>query len=194
MTAIFGDGYVEVARHAQLAGVALYAAAVVLAVSLLAPLVSVLGVASGRTAAGAAAFAVVAAAAAALSQAPLRDAMDTTPMSFGVVDRPLQNKVSYGDVELSGWAIDPHGVAGVELVVDGGATYPAHYGLPYRGARNESLALYFPSYPDTANAGFAAQLPAQALGRGAAGVRTVVINSAGTRTEIDRRQLVAEVR
>ncbi|HEY8622633.1 MAG TPA: hypothetical protein VIM74_02095, partial [Casimicrobiaceae bacterium] len=194
ITSIFGDGYVEVARHAQLAGVALYATAVVLAAALFAPLLAVFGVATGRAVAAAAAFAVLAIGAAVLSQAPLRYAMGITPMAFGVVDRPLQNKVPRGDIELSGWAIDPQGVARVELVVDGGATFPARYGLPYRGARNEPLALYFPGYPDTANAGFAAVLPAQVLARGGAEVRTVVVNTAGRRTEIDRRQLVTEAR
>jgi hypothetical protein len=194
LTSIFGDGYVEVARHAQLAGVSLYASVVVLAAALFAPLLALFGVATGRAIAAAAAFAVLAIGAAVVSQAPLRDAMMITPMAFGVVDRPLQNKVPAGAVELSGWAIDPQGVADVELLVDGGATYSARYGLPYVGARNEPLALYFPAYPNTANAGFTAELPAQALASGAADVRTIVINSAGTRTEIDRRRLVTESR
>jgi hypothetical protein len=194
MTSIFGDGYVEVARHAQLTSVALYATVVVLAAALFAPLLAGFGIATGRAIAAAAAFAVLAIGAAVVSQAPLRDAITITPMAFGVVDRPLQNKVAAGAVELSGWAIDPHGVARVELLVDGGATFSARYGLPYLGARNEPLALYFPAYPNTANAGFTAELPAQALASGAASVRTVVINSVGIRTEIDRRQLVTESR
>ena len=194
LTSIFGDGYVEVARHAQLAGVSLYASVVVLAAALFAPLLAVFGVANGRTIAAAAGFAVLAIGAAVASRAPLRDAMMTAPMAFGVVDRPLQNKVPGGDVELSGWAIDPQGVARVELLVDGAANFSARYGLPYVGARNEPLALYFPAYPNTANAGFTVELPAQTLGRGAAEVRTVVINSVGTRTEIDRRRLVTESR
>jgi hypothetical protein len=194
LTSIFGDGYVEVARHAQLASVALYATVVVLAAALFAPLLAGFGVATGRAIGAAAAFAVLAIGAAVVSQAPLRDAMIVTPMAFGVVDRPLQNKVPGGDVELSGWAIDPQGVARVELLVDGSATFSARYGLPYLGARNEPLALYFPTYPNTANAGFTVELPAQTLARGAADVRTVVINSVGIRTEIDRRQLVTESR
>jgi Bacterial Ig domain len=194
MTSIFGDGYVEVARHAQLASVALYATVVVLAAALFAPLLAGFGVATGRAIGAAAAFAVLAIGAAVVSQAPLRDAMIVTPMTFGVVDRPLRNKVPDGDVELSGWAIDPQGVARVEFLVDGGATFPARYGLPYLGARNEPLALYFPAYPNTTNAGFTGELPAQTLAGGAANVRTVVINSVGTRTEIDRRQLVTEAR
>ena len=193
MTSIFGDGYVELARHAQLASVALYAAAVVLAAALFAPLLGVFGVAN-RHAIAAVAFAVLAIGVAILAQAPLRYAMSVTPMAFGVVDRPRQNKVPGGDVEWSGWAIDPQGVARVELLVDGGAAFPARYGLPYKGAHDEPLTLYFPAYPNTANAGFAGELPAQALARGGAVVRTVVVNTAGTRTEIDRRQLVTEAR
>ena len=193
MTSVFGDGYVELARHAQLASVALYAAAVVLAAALFAPLLGIFGVAN-RRAIAAVAFAVLAIGVAVLSQAPLRYAMSVTPMAFGVVDRPRDNKVAGGDVEWSGWAIDPQGVARVELLVDGGATFPARYGLPYKGAHDEPLTLYFPAYPNTANAGFAGELPAQALARGGADVRTVVVNAAGTRTEIDRRQLVTEAR
>jgi hypothetical protein len=194
LSAIFGDGYVEVARHAQLASVALCATAVVLAASLFAPLLAIFDLARGRAIAPAVAFAVLATGAAVLSRAPLRYAMDIAPMAFGVVDRPLQNKLPRGDVEFSGWAIDPQGVARVELVLDGSAIFPAHYGLPYRGAREEPLALYFPAYPNTATAGFSAQLPAQAFARGSADVRTVVVNTAGIRTEIDRRQLVTEAR
>ena len=194
VTSIFGDGYVEVARHAHLASVALSAAAVVLIAALLAPLLAVVGVATGRAVAVAAAFAVLAIAAAVLSPAPLHDVISAAPMSLGVVDRPVQNKVPFGDIEWSGWAIDPQGVAGVELLVDGRAALPARYGLPYRGARDEPLALYFPAYPDTARAGFTAKLPAVALSGGAVEVRTIVINSAGTRTEVDRRRLITEPR
>jgi hypothetical protein len=192
-TSIFGDGYVEVARHAQLASAALYAATLVLAVALLAPLLAISGFAS-RGANAAAAFAVLAISAALISRAPLQYAMDNAPMAFGVVDRPLQNKAPPGDIEFTGWAVDPKGVAQVELVVDGSAAFPARYGLPYRGAHDEPLTLYFPAYPDTADAGFAAQLPAEALAGGSAEVRTVVVNAAGVRTEIDRRRLVTEAR
>src|ERR1700682_2553382 len=127
--------------------------AVVLAAALFAPVLAALGAATGRASAVVAAFVVLAIATAVLCRAPLRYVMSITPMAFGVVDRPLENKVPLGDVELSGWAIGDQGVAGVELVVDGRTTVPASYGLPYRGARGESLALYFPGYPQTPDAG-----------------------------------------
>jgi len=56
------------------------------------------------------------------------------------------------------------------------------------------LTLYFPGYPDTADAGFTATVPAEALVRGDAEVRTVVVNTRGTRTEIDRRRLTSGAR
>ena len=129
-----------------------------------------------------------------LALEPLRHAISGAPMAFGVVDRPARNKVPSGDIEWSGWAIDPQGIDRVELIVDGGATYPARYGLPYLGARNEPLGLYFPAYPGTDKAGFHAELPARLLAQGTAEVRTVAISSTGTRTEIDRRRLTTEAR
>jgi hypothetical protein len=192
VSSIFGDGYVELARHAQLASVALYAAAVVLATSLFVPLLTGFGVEGRGAIAPAGSFALIAIGTAVVSLLPSRYAMDATPMAFGVVDRPQLNKVPRGDIEFSGWAVDPQNVARVELVVDGNATISARYGLPYLGARGEPLTLYFPAYPNTANAGFVAQLPAEALAHGSGDVRTVVVNTAGRRTEIDRRHLVME--
>jgi Na+-translocating ferredoxin:NAD+ oxidoreductase RnfA subunit len=192
-TAVFGDGYVELARHAQLANVALYAAAVLLAMALVASLLAIFRSRRRRTAAPLL-FTGLAIATALLTWVPMHIAMDAVPMAFGVIDRPARNNAVHGDVEFAGWAIDPEGVARVELVVDGSDTIPARYGLPYRGARGEPLGLYFPTYPDTASAGFVALLPADVLDRGVTDVRTVVINTTGMRTEIDRRRLSKDAR
>jgi hypothetical protein len=194
MSSVFGDGYVEVPRHAHLASVALYATLVVLAMSLLAPALAVMGGRRERVIDPAAGFALLAIGAAVVSLAPLRYAMDTTPMAFGVVDEPRRNRVPPGDVEWSGWAIDPRAVERVEVVVDGGAAISARVGLPYLGVRGEPLSLYFPAYPRTAEAGFSATIPGEALARGSADVRTFADNPAGGRTEIDRRRLTTEAR
>ena len=82
----------------------------------------------------------------------------------------------------------------MELLVDGGAAFPARYGPPYKGAHDEPLTLYYPAYPEYGQRWLCGELPAQALARGSADVRTVVVNAAGTRTEIDRRQLITEAR
>jgi hypothetical protein len=191
LTSILGDGYVEIPRHAQLAAPCLAAGFLIVAGSLIAAML-VAGRRGDATAADApAAVPVVAAsvALAAIGYIALRGAIAATPLGTGIVDRPKQNRVE-GAVEFVGWALDPRGVARVELVADGGEVYRAEYGRPYAGARGEPLALYFPSYPDVALPGFVATLPAQALAGGSLGVRTFVVNLDGVRTEIDRRRLV----
>ncbi len=190
-TAIFGDGYVEVSRHAQLAAPCLYAAAVVLVGSLFAPLVS-FDIKSWRTALASAGFLVAAAASGGLLSVPLNTAMERVPIALGVVDRPVRNTVPAEPLEFRGWALEPSGVAAVELVAQDRIVATARYGLPYAGARGEPLRLYFPSYPDVGAAGFVAELPANA--GGTLDVRTVVVGKTGTRTEIDRRRIVVEQR
>ena len=193
-TSILGDGYVEVPRHAQLAAPCLAATSLIVVGALLAAAWT-----AGRrrdTAAAADAPATVAVVAASLAIAvvgyiALRGAIATTPFATGIVDRPKQNRVPDGAVEFVGWALDPRGVARVELVADGGEVYRGEYGLAYAGARGEPLALYFPSYPDVALPGFVAILPPQALAAGSLGVRTFVVSVDGVHTEIDRRRLVA---
>jgi hypothetical protein len=198
VSSIFGDGYVELPRHAHLASVAFYAALVLLIVSLLAPLLAMMGGGRERATNSAVRFALLAIAIAALSLVPLRYAMDTTPMAFGVVAEPAENKVPPGDVEFSGWAVDPRGVERVDVVVDGDAAgstvISARVGMPYTGARGDSLTLYFPVYPRADAAGFSAKIPAQMLAHGGAEVRTFAVNWAGGRTEIDRRRLITEAR
>jgi hypothetical protein len=111
-------------------------------------------------------------------------------MALGVVDRPTHNIVPPGPVEFAGWALDPLGVTAVEIATDSGETIAVAADRPYAGARGESLALYYPSYPQVARAGFIAQLPSNIFDHGAVEVRTRVVNAAGVRTEIDRRRLV----
>ncbi|MEO8739228.1 MAG: hypothetical protein ABI537_05945 [Casimicrobiaceae bacterium] len=200
-TAIGGDGYVEVARHAQLATTSLYAAGVLLAMTLVAPLAAPLWVlvggsarALGRAGLAALGYTVLALGIAAPLQLLLRAAMATTPMSIGVVDLPARNVVPADVVELSGWALDPQGVAAVEVVTGNGEVIAATLDLPYAGARGEPLELYYPAYPMPARAGFVAHLPRRLFDSGAVDLRTHVVNASGMRTEIDRRRLVAEKR
>ena len=191
-SAIGGDGYVEVARHAQLAAICLYAVAVTLVLSLLAPLALPFGV-GARTAvlapAAALSFALVSGGLAALLQPALHVAMPATPTAIGVIDLPRRNLVAPGPVEISGWALDPLGVTAVVVVTGAGEVIEARRDLPYAG-----LELYYPTYPQVARAGFSVELPARALDHGGVDIRTLVFNAAGGRTEIDRRRLVVAAR
>ena len=197
VTAIGGDGYVEAARHAQLGSTCLFVIAVILVISLLAPLALLLGV-GVRTAilAPIAAFslAIVSLGVAVLLQRTLYAAMAATPMAMGVVDLPKQNVVAPASLEIAGWALDPLGVTGVVVATDAGEAIEAKRNLLYAGMRNELLALYYPSYPQVARPGFSAQLPARVFDHGDVEIRTLVFNAAGGRTEIDRRRLVVAPR
>jgi hypothetical protein len=192
LTSILGDGYVEIPRHAQLAAPCLAASLLIVAGALVAAMLTAARRKAGIAPAAPATLSIVVAslAIAAIGYIALRGAIAATPLATGIVDRPKQNRVPDGAVEFVGWAVDPRGVARVELVADGGEVYRADYGRPYAGARGEPLALYFPSYPDVALPGFIARLPAQALAAGSLGVRTFVVNIDGVHTEIDRRRLV----
>jgi len=200
-TAVGGDGHVEVARHAQLAATSLYAAAVLLAVTLVAPLAAPLWVllggsarALGRVSLAALGYAVLALVIAVPGHFLVRAVMASTPLAIGVVDLPARNVVPADVVELSGWALDPQGVVAVEVVTGSGEVIAATRDVPYAGAHGESLELYYPGYPQHARAGFVARLPARLLDAGAVELRTYVVNGAGTRTEIDRRRLIADKR
>jgi hypothetical protein len=149
---------------------------------------------SKRTALASAGLLAVAAALGGLLSMPVNAAMATASMAIGVVDRPVRNNVPAAPLEFSGWALDPSGVAAVELVTGDRTVAAARYGLPYAGARGEPLHLYFPSYPDVHAAGFVAELPAAALASGTLDVRTIVVGKTGARTEIDRRRIVPEAR
>ena len=192
LTSILGDGYVEIPRHAQLAAPCLAATLLIVVGALLAATWTAARRGSGTASAAPATVPVVVAslAIAAIGYIALRGAIAATPLATGIVDRPKQNRVPDGAVEFVGWALDPRGVARVELVADGGEVYRADFGRPYAGARGEPLALYFPTYPDVALPGFVATLPPQALAAGSLGVRTFVVNVDGVHTEIDRRRLV----
>ena len=193
LTSILGDGYVEIPRHAQLAAPCLAAALLMIVGALLAATLAAGRRDSATAPEPPATVPVIVAslAIAAIGYIALRGAIAAAPLATGIVDRPKQNRVPDGAVEFVGWALDPRGVARVELVADGGEVYRGEYGLAYAGGRGEPLALYFPSYPDVALPGFVAILPPQALAAGSLVVRTFVVSVDGVHTEIDRRRLVA---
>ena len=68
--------------------------------------------------------------------------------SIGSLDEPQNESVSGTKLHLAGWALDPSGVAGVDVRVDG-RSYPARFGV----ARDDVRKLK-PGYPDSAAPGF----------------------------------------
>src|SRR5215470_4559146 len=83
-----------------------------------------------------------------ISTAAAPAAAAPAPSSIGSVDEPQSESVSGAKIHLAGWALDPSGVAGVDVRVDG-RSYPARYGV----ARDD-VGKIKPGYPDSAAPGF----------------------------------------
>jgi hypothetical protein len=187
VSAIFGDGHVEVSRHAILVHSSLWTLALLAAgyavatwrrdtaapkaVSVAALLVLTLG------------FAIA-----------LVETARRVPMARGVVDQPATRTVTGDPYSLRGWALDPFGVRQVRVGVydswdarEPRAEWTTVATQPTVGAQGESLARYFPTYPDSARGGFALDVPRAALVGRTSCLRVQVENALGIRTEIDRR-------
>jgi hypothetical protein len=68
--------------------------------------------------------------------------------TIGWVDAPSGELVVGSEVHVTGWALDPSGISGVEVRFDGHA-YPARYGV-----EREDVGKLKPGYPDSAAPGF----------------------------------------
>jgi len=118
------------------------------------------------------------------------------PLARGVVDEPATRRFDGAIYALRGWALDPLGVASIDVAayddwdsVAPTATWKATTGLRKTGPQGESLERYFPTYPESANGGFAVDIPRAGLPPHATCLRTQVRNRLGVVTEIDRRCL-----
>ncbi len=190
VSAVFGDGYVEVARHSVL----LHSAMV--ALGLLCVGRGIARRAKGEArAARARALCVMAALTLVFWIASWSGARQW-PLARGVIDLPVSRRFDGAVYAIRGWALDPFGVTAIRVAAYGGwdsripsATWEATLGLPKTGPEGESLERYFPTYPDSANGGFALDIPRTALPPNAHCLRTRVRNRLGVVTEIDRRCL-----
>jgi hypothetical protein len=118
------------------------------------------------------------------------------PLARGVVDEPATRRFDGATYAVRGWALDPLGVASIGVAayddwnsVAPTATWKATTGLRKTGPQGESLERYFPTYPESANGGFAVDIPRAGLPPHATCLRTQVRNRLGVVTEIDRRCL-----
>ncbi|HXF78069.1 MAG TPA: hypothetical protein VN598_04365 [Usitatibacter sp.] len=185
-TTVFGDGFSEASRHFLPGNLAALVALVSLFVAI--PGAVLRWSAEPRVhgfAIGAAALAIVLTITA--GAVAIRWAKEQ-PLAIGVFDEPAGRAYSpNAPLTLRGWALDPFGSPVVtvdangvrqELVLD---------------APTPDLHLMFPSYPESAHAGFRAQLSPQELAKaGAAGpptLRLLAKTRSGAVTEVDRRRL-----
>jgi hypothetical protein len=186
-SSLFGDGYLEVARHAVSMHSALWATVLVGGGYVLAHWRS----AARLRVVGEFAVAVVTAT---VIGAWLYQFAARSPMAHGIVDEPKTRELGAGAYSMRGWVVDPFGVRQVRVGVyddwDAGAPrseWPATIGLPVQGPHGESVDRYYPTYPGADRSGFAVDVPRAAFVSGASCLRTRVENAQGALTEIDRR-------
>lgn len=85
--------------------------------------------------------------------------LDGALAPFGVIDTPAADAVvSGGSVPVSGWALDNHGVTGVELFVDGVSA-----GVMTYGASRPDVCLVWPGYPGCTLVGYTGTLSTSGL-------------------------------
>jgi hypothetical protein len=188
VSSLFGDGYLEVARHAVLMHSALGATVLIGAGYALAHWRSPARFRVAVVEVG------IATATAIVIGLWLYHLAARSPMAHGIVDEPKTRELGGGAYSMRGWAVDPFGVQRVRVGVYDGwdASIPrsewnATVGLPVQGQHGESVDRYYPTYPGADRAGFAVDIPRAALFAAPSCLRTRVENANGVLTEIDRR-------
>jgi len=104
--------------------------------------------------------------------------------TIGAVDAPSSEAIVGSAVHISGWALDPEGIRGVEIRVDG-HPYAARYGIP-----RPDVAQVKPGYPDSAAAGFAFDGDFTPLTAQRHELTIVAVNRAAVETVLTRKGLV----
>jgi hypothetical protein len=192
VSSLFGDGYLEVARHAVLLHSALWATVLIGGGYVLA---------QWRSAArfrGATVEVCIATATAIVIGLWLYHLAARSPMAHGIVDEPKTRQLGGNAYSMRGWAVDPFGVQRVRVGIYDGwdartprSEWSAAVGLPVQGQHGESVDRYYPTYPGADRSGFAVEIPRAALLTAPSCLRTRVENAKGVLTEIDRRCIQA---
>lgn len=186
ITTVFGDGLSEAARHYAAGLLATFAGLLALAVALVR--VPLAWMAEPKRAAWelaailGGAIVVVAAIAFTLQWARVQ------PLAIGVLDVPGDRRWPAGGLVLRGWALDPQGVARVEVVL-GALRRDARYGAE----PTPDLAAVFPGYPDAGRGRFTLELDANDVAAAVPGgnLQVLVHGRTGTVTPVDARRLEA---
>ena len=196
LTSVFGDGMVELPRHAHLGAVALYALVVVgllqmsmlLATRFKARSNASLALTEARTSWFVPGV-VVAIAVVALSAPLWTAAWRAQPLAIGVVDEPTSNRGISGKVVLHGWAMHPLDPPQVVTIVDHTQQVAAHPWQHPTDPAGAALARAFPTYRDSARARFETVVDPGVFSGASLDLRTYAQDRDGTMTEIDRRVL-----
>ena len=104
---------------------------------------------------------------------------------IGAVDTPAAETVIGDRLQVSGWALAPHGIRGVDVEVDG-TSHAARY-----GQARDDVAAVKPAYPDAARSGFTFDGDFAALPPQRHEVTVVATDNAGATATLARRSLVS---
>jgi hypothetical protein len=185
LSAVFGDGMSEAARHFVPGALAMYALFIACIVAIPSALARWWEAPKPHAAEMVAAFLVVPLVVAACVMA-WRWA-EPQPFAIGVLDLPHDRQGALPVLQIRGWALDPFGVEGVQVEL-GKLRREARF-----GDASLDLKAIYPGYPDGARGRFAADFTEEEL-RGAGApetlpLRITVRSRTGGVTEIDRRRL-----
>jgi hypothetical protein len=105
--------------------------------------------------------------------------------AFGYLDFPRQSRVEGGQLTVSGWALSPDGISGVDVLLHS-ATVRYRAALTDRG----DVQARFPWYPRVERAGFALTIPKRPRGLPSwTDIQVEIIDSRGVRTRLPDRFL-----
>lgn len=120
------------------------------------------------------------------------------PLPFGVVDTPGAGAIVAGEVAVTGWALDDHGISAIEVYRNAVAGEPASNGLTFvgtairvRGARPDLVAAY-PTLTDNDRAGWGLMVLSNMFPGGGNGVFTLSVYAKdldGLSTLLDTRTI-----
>ena len=106
------------------------------------------------------------------------------PATIGFIDSPAAEAVEGTRIAISGWALDPLGIRGVDIRVDG-VPYAASYGIARPDVAKEK-----PGFPDSSRAGFSFEGDFADLSPQRHEVTVVATNRAGVPTVLARKSLL----
>ena len=106
-------------------------------------------------------------------------------LSFGDIHQPVPTGVYSGVIQALGWALDWEGVHNVLVYIDGKLTSEASIGLP-----RPDVNFFYPGFPDSAVAGWIANVDTTQLSDGPHDLEIMVRDDTGFETYIGKRVIV----